>query len=77
MSEFKERAKRSIAGLVRGESSRLWVAGAALVLLVVAFRSCASVDAGQVAVRVNNLTGSMEVITQPGLILRLPFGIHS
>ena len=41
-----------------------------------AFHSCASVEAGQVAVRVNNITGSMEVITQPGLITRLPFGIH-
>jgi hypothetical protein len=78
MSELGERAKRSIFGLVRGgEPSRLWLAGAALVLIVVAFRSCATIDAGQVAVRVNNITGAMEVITQPGLILRLPFGVHS
>jgi SPFH domain/Band 7 family protein len=27
-------------------------------------------------VRINNVTGSTEVITQPGLIVRLPFGIH-
>jgi SPFH domain / Band 7 family len=27
-------------------------------------------------VRINNITGGTEVITQPGLILRLPFGIH-
>ncbi len=26
--------------------------------------------------RVNNLTGAREVITQPGAIMRLPFGIH-
>lgn len=77
MSELGERAKRSIFGVFRGEPSRLWLAGAALVLFIVAFRSCATVDAGQVAVRVNNITGSMEVITQPGLILRLPFGVHS
>lgn len=78
MSELGERAKRSVVGLFRGgEPSRLWLAGAALVALVVAFRSCATVDAGQVAVRVNNITGAMEVITQPGLILRLPFGVHS
>jgi len=78
MSELGERAKRSILGLFRtNEPSRLWLAGAALVLFVVAFRSCATVDAGQVAVRINNITGSMEVITQPGLILRLPFGVHS
>lgn len=77
MSELGERAKRSISGLLRGEPSRLWIAGAALVMFVVAFRSCTTVDAGQVAVRVNNITGSMDVITQPGLILRLPFGVHS
>jgi hypothetical protein len=77
MSELGERAKRSIDGLFRGEPSRLWLAGAALVVLIVVFRSCTTVDAGEVAVRINNLTGSSEVITQPGLILRLPFGIHS
>jgi regulator of protease activity HflC (stomatin/prohibitin superfamily) len=77
MSELAERAKRSITGLFSGEPSRLWIAGAALVVVIVALRSCATIDAGQVAVRVNNLTGSMEVITQPGLILRLPFGVHS
>jgi membrane protease subunit HflC len=77
MSELGERAKRSILGVFRGAPSRLWLVGAALVVLIVSFRSCATVDAGQVAVRVNNITGSMEVITQPGLILRLPFGVHS
>ncbi|MDB4955648.1 MAG: band 7 protein [Myxococcales bacterium] len=59
-----------------GEPSRLWLAAAALVIVLVGFRSCASIEAGQVAVRVNNITGSMEVVTQPGLIVRLPFGIH-
>jgi membrane protease subunit HflC len=59
-----------------GETSRLWLAAAALVVVIVCFRSCASIEAGQVAVRVNNLTGGKEVITQPGLVLRLPFGIH-
>jgi membrane protease subunit HflC len=59
-----------------GEPSRLWIAGAALVLAIVSFRSCASLEAGQVAVRVNNITGSSEVITQPGLIMKLP-GIHN
>jgi regulator of protease activity HflC (stomatin/prohibitin superfamily) len=55
----------------------MWLAAAAVVIVVVAFRSCASVEAGQVAVRVNNITGTTEVITQPGLIMRLPFGIHT
>ena len=80
MSETTERARRSILSFVRGtkgEPSRLWLAGAALVLAIVAFRSCASIEAGQVAVRINNITGATEVITQPGLIMRLPFGIHT
>jgi SPFH domain/Band 7 family protein len=59
-----------------GEPSRLWIAAAAIVVVVVGFRSCASVEAGQVAVRINNITGSTEVITQPGLIMKLP-GIHN
>ena len=59
---------------VRG---RLWYVGAAIILVIVAARSCVTVEPGHVAVRVNNLTGSIETITQPGLILRLPFGIHS
>jgi hypothetical protein len=80
MSETTERAKRSILAFLRGtqgEPSRLWIAGAAIVLAIVAFRSCTSLDAGQVAVRINNVTGGTEVITQPGLIMRLPFGIHT
>lgn len=70
---------RRIWSFVRGaggEPSRLWLAGAALVLVIVCFRSCTTIEAGQVGVRVNNLTGSTEVITQPGLVMRLPFGIH-
>ena len=80
MSETTERARRSILSFVRGtkgEPSRIWLAAAAIVVVIVAFRSCASVEAGQVAVRVNNITGATEVITQPGLIMRLPFGIHT
>jgi membrane protease subunit HflC len=72
-------AARRVFSVLRGasgEPSRLWLAAGAIVLLIVFSRSCASVEAGQVAVRVNNITGNMEVITQPGLILRLPFGIH-
>ncbi len=71
--------KRSILEFLRGargEPSRLWLAAAALVVVVVSLRSCTTVEAGYVAVRINNVTGSSEVITQPGLIMRLPFGIH-
>jgi membrane protease subunit HflC len=59
-----------------GAASRLWLAGGAVCVAIFAMRSCTSIDAGQVAVRINNVTGATEVITQPGLILRLPFGIH-
>src|SRR5258708_33618859 len=59
-----------------GAASRIWIAAGAIVIALVAFRSCTSIEAGQVAVRVNNITGSMEVITQPGLVVKLPFGIH-
>jgi membrane protease subunit HflC len=79
MIDSAERARRSILDFVRGargEPSRLWLVGGALVALVLAARSCATVEAGQVAVRLNNVTGNTEVITQPGLIMRLPFGIH-
>ena len=80
MSDSSERLKRSLSGIVRGakgEPSRLWLAAAAIIVVVLAMRSCTTVEAGQVAVRINNVTGGSEVITQPGLIMRLPFGIHS
>jgi hypothetical protein len=68
-----EAALRSLGGNL----SRLWIVGAGLVLVILAFRSCVTVEPGHVAVRVNNLTGAVETITQPGLIMRLPFGIHT
>ena len=74
-----ERAKRSVMQFFKGaggEPSRLWLAGAAIVVALFAFHSCTTIDAGQVAVRINNLTGATEVITQPGLVVKLPFGIH-
>src|SRR5688572_4823257 len=60
-----------------GDRSKLWLIGGAVVLVLIAFRSCVTVEPGHVAVRVNNIAGSVETITQPGLIMRLPFGIHS
>jgi len=79
VSEATDRARRGadefLSGL-RRQTSRLWIAGAAAILLLLAFRSCTSVEPGQVAVRVNNLTGSLDTITRPGLVVALPFGIH-
>lgn len=74
----KARAQaRSALDKLGGDRSKLWLVGGAVVLVLIAFRSCVTVEPGHVAVRVNNLTGKVETITQPGLILRLPFGIHS
>src|SRR4051812_40789029 len=75
MVDWKTRVRSAVKG-ASGEPSKLWLAAGAIALVALASHSCASVEAGQVAVRVNNVTGNMEVITQPGLIMRLPFGIH-
>ena len=75
-TEARDRAAGALRSL-GANPSRLWIAGAAIVLVVLASRSCVTVESGHVAVRVNNLTGSVETITQPGLIVRLPFGIHT
>jgi len=71
--------KRSILDFIRGaggEPSRIWIAGAAICLVIIALHSCASIEAGQVGVRINNVTGNVDVVTQPGLAMRLPFGLQ-
>ena len=68
---------RAAFGKLGGDRSVIWLVGAAVVLVLLAFRSCVTVEPGHIAVRVNNVTGNVETITQPGLIVRLPFGIHS
>jgi membrane protease subunit HflC len=68
--------KLTSSGGSGGAASRLWVAGGMVAVAIFGMRSCTTIEAGQVAVRINNITGSTDVITQPGLILRLPFGIH-
>lgn len=54
----------------------VWIGGATVAVLAVMFGSFTSIEPGQVAVRINNLTGGQLTITQPGLVTRLPFGIH-
>lgn len=79
MSDASERAKRAADEFLDGfkrQTSRLWIVAAAICLLLVGFNSCASVEPGQVAVRVNNVTGDVETLPRPGLIVELPFGIH-
>ncbi len=76
-SKAAEDRARAAIGRMRGNLQWLWYVGACLMVAVVALRSCVTVEPGHVAVRVNNLTGAVETIKQPGLIVRLPFGIHS
>lgn len=80
MTDIVDNAKAAADELIQGvrrQRSYLWVVGAALLLVVLSLRSCTTLDPGQVAVRVNNLTGAQETLTRPGLLLRLPFGLHS
>lgn len=80
LDDIKFKVFAALRGVSRespGKPSRLWIAGAPLVVLVVAMRSCTSLEAGQVAVRVNNITESQTTLTRPGLVVRLPFGMHT
>jgi membrane protease subunit HflC len=69
------RAWRGMRGQ-EGQPSRLWLASGLIALAIGCLRMCTSIEAGEVAVRVNNVTGTTEVITQPGLVFRLPFGLN-
>ncbi len=54
-----------------------WVALAMLLLVVTFWTAFVVIEPGEVAVRINNLTGKRDTIVQPGLVLRAPFGLHS
>ncbi len=69
-------ADELVAGL-RKQYSLLWVVGAVLIFGVLSLRSCVTLEAGEVGLRINNVTGAQETLIQPGIKLRLPFGIHS
>lgn len=55
----------------------IWFALAVVFSLILLFTSFKTIQPGEVAVRVNNITGAQEARTQPGLVFRAPFGIHS
>ncbi|WAS98552.1 SPFH domain-containing protein [Nannocystis punicea] len=55
----------------------VWIGGALIAGLVLMTTSFTAIEPGQVAVRINNITGGLSTVTQPGWITRLPFGIHS
>lgn len=78
--DIENRMKASAEGLVEGlrqQLSRLWIAGAAIALLIVSMGSCLTLEPGHAAIRVNNITGSQTTLTRPGLVMRVPFGVHS
>ena len=66
-----KRAQGSVGGAL------VWFILAAIISIVLLFGSFETIEPGQVAVRVNNITGEQETRTQPGLITVAPFGIHS
>ncbi|MDC0719651.1 SPFH domain-containing protein [Nannocystis bainbridge] len=55
----------------------VWIGGALIAGLVLMTTSFTAIEPGQVAVRINNITGGLTTVTQPGWITRMPFGIHS
>jgi membrane protease subunit HflC len=79
VSDASDRAKAAADEFLSGfkkQLSRLWIVGAVLCLVLIGVNSCEHVEPGEVAVRVNNVTGNVETLTRPGLIVSLPFGIH-
>lgn len=54
----------------------LWILGAVVLLAILLSSSVVNVEPGQLAVKVNNVTGSQEAISRPGWTLRIPF-LHS
>ncbi len=68
---------RSVTGGGASWFDWLWIGGAVIAGLVLMTTSFTAIEPGQVAVRINNVTGGTTTVTQPGWITRLPFGIHS
>lgn len=54
-----------------------WLVAAFVLFIVLTVSSWKAIEPGQVAVRVNNVTGNVDTIVQPGLVFRAPFGLHS
>ena len=77
MAEIDLDKIRELRAQAGGVTQWVWIGAAFLTVAVTTFMSFTTIEPGQVAVRVNNLTGSANAITQSGLVVRLPFGIHS
>ena len=68
---------KTVTGGASGWFDWVWVGGALIAGLIVMTTAFTAIEPGQVAVRINNVTGGLTTVTQPGWITRLPFGIHS
>jgi len=77
MARFKLPKFKDLRQQAGGASQWLWVAGAGVIAFGMLFMSFSTIEPGQVAVRVNNITGTTTAVTQPGWVFRMPFGIHS
>ncbi|MEM9454654.1 MAG: SPFH domain-containing protein [Myxococcota bacterium] len=75
---FGPRLSRLLRALRGGKGGTVvWLVLAFILSMILMLTSFSTIEPGQVAVRVNNITGEQEARTQPGLIMRAPFGIHS
>ncbi len=76
MNDFLEKMREFFGGLgERGITP--WPLAALAIVIAAALFSFTTVEPGQVAVRINNITGAQQAITQPGWVVRVPFGVHS
>mgnify|MGYP002619682320 CR=1 FL=1 len=60
-----------------GLGTMIWLLVAFVLTIIVSLTTFTVIEPGQVAVRVNNMTGSLDTIVRPGLVTKLPFGISS
>lgn len=60
-----------------GLGTIIWIVVAFIATVALAAFSFRVIEPGQVAVRVNNVSGARDTIVQPGLVFRAPFGLHS
>lgn len=68
-----------VMALVRRVSTEMhyvWIGATVLVLLAIAMFSVKDIEPGEVAVRINNISGTQTAVTKPGWALRIPL-VHS
>jgi membrane protease subunit HflC len=67
---------KGIMGSFRTASEWTWIAAGAVALLILMITSVTDIEPGEIAIKVNNLTGSETVVTRPGWTTRVPM-LHS